>query len=257
MHDTDGDGYTPEIHDKLIERLMLGRSLLSICRDDAARARRSEDQARGEGGERVSSIDKHIKAVTAWHSATRKGRPRERKPVSMPSQPTQWDMGANGPANRRGLKQEDAMEQDPVTGKTSNPNGVKRMRRVDMLERWHRKGQISAAGYTAACALRDAFEATGRTTSVDPTQDRVDSSPKPDHAAEIQIDRVSRFHAINRHVAAEDRAIIDACILSGGTPASLRQYRGRMHSAGMIHLSEALDRLAYCMGQSAGRYPSR
>lgn len=28
------DAYTPEIHDKLIERLMLGRSLLSICRDD-------------------------------------------------------------------------------------------------------------------------------------------------------------------------------------------------------------------------------
>lgn len=196
----------------------------------------------------MSSIDKTIKAVTTWHSAARKGRPRERKPVSMPSQPTQWDMGANGPANRRGLKQEDAMDVDPVTGKTSNPNGVKRMRRVDMLERWHRKGQISAAGYTAACALRDAFEATGRTPSVDPTQDRVDSSPKPDHAVEIQIDRVSRFHAINRHVAAQDRAIIDACILSGGTPASLRQYRQAKYPQGMQHLHDALERLARAIG---------
>lgn len=195
----------------------------------------------------MTSIDKTIKAVTAWHT-NRKGRPRERKPVSMPSQPTQWDMGANGPANRRGLKQEDAMEADPVTGKTSNPNGVKRMRRVDMLERWHRKGQISAAGYTAACALRNAFEATGRTPSVDPTQDRVDSSPKPDHAVEIQIDRVSRFHAINRHVAAEDRAIIDACILSGGTPASLRQYRQAKYPQGMKHLHDALERLARAIG---------
>lgn len=98
----------------------------------------------------MTSIDKHIKAVTAWHTATRKGRSREPRPVTLPSQPTQWDMGANGPANRRGLKQEDAMDVDPVTGKTSNPNGVKRMRRVDMLERWHRKGQISAANLIEA-----------------------------------------------------------------------------------------------------------
>lgn len=196
----------------------------------------------------MTSYDKSIQATAAWH-ASRKGRPRERKPVSLPSQPTQWDMGATGPANRAGLHQEDAMEKDPVTGKAANPNGVKRMRRVDMLERWHRKGQISAAGYTAACALRDAFEATGRSASMDPTQDRVDSSPKPDHAVEIQIDRLSRFHQINRHVAPEDRAIIGACVLSGGTPASLRQYRGRMHQAGMIHLSEALDRLASSLGQ--------
>jgi hypothetical protein len=27
-------GYTQEVHDKIIERLMMGRSLLSICRDD-------------------------------------------------------------------------------------------------------------------------------------------------------------------------------------------------------------------------------
>ena len=33
-HDTRDDGYTAEIHDALIERLMMGRSLLSICRDE-------------------------------------------------------------------------------------------------------------------------------------------------------------------------------------------------------------------------------
>ena len=196
----------------------------------------------------MSSIDKTIQAVIAWHSAARKGRPRKRKPVSMPSQPTQWDMGATGQANRRGLEQEDVMDVDPTTGKASNPNGVKRMRRVDMLERWHRKGQISAAGYTAACALRDAFEAIGRTPSVDQTQVRVDSSPKPDHAIVIKIDRVSRFRAINRHVAAQDRAIIDACILSGGTPASLRQYRQAKYPQGMKHLHDALERLARAIG---------
>lgn len=34
MPETREDGYTAEIHEKLIERLMMGRSLLSICRDD-------------------------------------------------------------------------------------------------------------------------------------------------------------------------------------------------------------------------------
>lgn len=34
MPEIGSDGYTAEIHDKMIERLMLGRSLLSICRDD-------------------------------------------------------------------------------------------------------------------------------------------------------------------------------------------------------------------------------
>ena len=60
--------------------------------------------------------------------------------------PNPWDMGADGPANRIGLIEEAATEIDPETGKeTPNPNNVKRARRVDMLEVWHRRGWITTA----------------------------------------------------------------------------------------------------------------
>ena len=154
-----------------------------------------------------------------------------------------WDMGATGPANRRGLITEDAMDADPETGKVINPNGIKRARRVDMLEVWHRKGVISTAGYNAAERLRDAFEATERAAGW-PDNDRVQSSPKPDHAVTIQIDRMSRFHAFNKHVSADDKEIIGACVLRHGTPASLRQYKAMNYHRGMKHVRAALDRLA-------------
>lgn len=170
---------------------------------------------------------------------------KEARKVAVATMP--WDMGAAGPANRRGLIVEDAFDADPETGRVVNPNGVKRARRVDMLEVWHRKGVISTAGFNAAETLRDAFEATERAPGW-PDNDRVQSSPKPDHAVTIQIDRMSRFHTYHRHVSADDREIIDACVLRHGTPASLRRYRYHGYPAGMRHLREALDRLATAMG---------
>ena len=159
-----------------------------------------------------------------------------------------WDMGATGPANRVGLVVEPRGEIDPATGKQVNPNGVKGARRVDMLEVWMRRGKITAAGFAAAQRLRQAFEDTERAPGW-PDNDRVQSSPKPDHAVTIQIDRLSRFHAIARHVTTADRAVIAACVLRPGTPADLRQYRGRGYAAGLLHLCAALDRLAKAMGK--------
>ena len=158
------------------------------------------------------------------------------KPLPMP-----WDLGAKGQANQRDLILEDATETTPE-GSAANPNGVKRMRRVDMLERWHRLGKISTAGYNAAERLRDAFEATERAPGW-PDNDRVQSSPKPDHAVTIQIDRLSKFHAIAKHVARDDQRIMNHCVLSRGTPCGLREYRGQPEK-GMAALRDALDRLA-------------
>lgn len=155
---------------------------------------------------------------------------------------TQWDHGATGPANRIGLVTEPAIDADPVTGQVANPNGIKRARRVDMLEIWHKQGAITTEGFNAAEKLRDAFEATQRAPGW-PDNDRVQSSPKPDHAVTIQIDRISAFNAINRHVVADDRSIISACVLHRHTPA-VAGYKGRAYQAGLDHLRDALDRLA-------------
>lgn len=178
--------------------------------------------------------------------ASRKNRKRHDKATAAPAvslAQVPWDLGATGKANRCGLVIEDGGDIDPETGKRINPNSIKRARRVDMLEVWHRKGDISATGYNAAVKLRDAFEATARAPGW-PDNDRVQSSPKPDHAVAIQIDRMSRFHAYHQHVSADDREIIDACVLRSGTPASLKRYRGPGYRDGMAHLHDALERLA-------------
>lgn len=166
--------------------------------------------------------------------------------------PPPWDMGAEGPANRVGLIMEEAADINPATGKKENPNEVKRMRRVDMLAVWHKRETISTAGFNAAEKLRDAFLATQKAPGW-PDNDRVQSSPKPDHAVTIQIDRLSRFAAIYAMVEARDRPIIDCCILHDHSPAKLvidgrRPYYGPRHHEGLVHLRSALDRLARKMG---------
>lgn len=159
-----------------------------------------------------------------------------------------WDMGAMGPANRAGLVEEERGEINPVTGKLENPNVVRGVRRVDMLEVWHGKGVISTRGYNAAEKLRNAFESTQRAPGW-PDNDRVQSSPKPDHAVTIQIDRLSKFAAIYKLVPYRDNDIIWHCVICKGTPSSLvvrgrHPYRGRHYDGGLEYLREALDRLA-------------
>ena len=173
---------------------------------------------------------------------------RAKKPAVSVAMPTAWDMGATGPANRAGLVIEARGDVDPTTGTRANPNGVKGARRVDMLEIWHRKGIITTNGYNAAERLRNAMEATMRAPGW-PDNDRVQSSPKPDHAVTIQIDRISAFHAIAKHIAPPDQPIIYHCVINGGIPASLRvdgsrPYHGRGYQIGLQHLSDALDRLS-------------
>ena len=169
-----------------------------------------------------------------------------------------WDFGAKGQANQAGLIVEDAPTIDTVTGRRLNPNGVKRARRVDMLEVWHRAGKISTQALNAAEKLRDAFEATQRAPGW-PDNDRVQSSPKPDHAVTIQIDRLARYEVIMRLVPTADRPIIDACVLSRGGPGDVRLGGGSRpylntkddttrHEAGLKALSAALVRLAVAMG---------
>lgn len=158
--------------------------------------------------------------------------------------PPLWDHGATGPANRIGLVIETRGDLDPATGKQINPNGVTGARRRDLLEFWHRRGTISTEGWNAAEKLRDAYEATHRGPAALPDNDRVQSSPKPDQAITIMIDRISDFTALMKLVASEDREIISRCVLDGAHPGRLPQYRGERYRLGFDHLRAALDRLA-------------
>jgi len=169
----------------------------------------------------------------------RAGRKRN-VPVTMPA--SDWDHGAEGRANRIGLVIEQRGEVDPKTGKVQNPNGVTGARRVDLLEFWHRRGSISTEGFNAAEALRNAFEATMRGKAALPDNDRVQSSPKPDHAVDIQIDRISRFQNLMGYVHSCDREIVTACVLDGRHPSHV--YGPLRVREGFEHLRHALDALA-------------
>ncbi|AXC50048.1 hypothetical protein DRW48_10415 [Paracoccus suum] len=148
---------------------------------------------------------------------------------------------------RAGLVLEDRGEVNAETGRRVNPNKVYGARRVDMLEVWHRRGVISTAGFTAAEKLRDAFEGTQRGPGW-PENDRVQSSPKPDHAVTIQVDRISRYAKLAAYVTREDWPIVEACVLDGRTPAAIRGFRGKGYQTGLVALHDALDRMACAMG---------
>ena len=177
---------------------------------------------------------KALKANNARRSAQMRGK------VSLP----QWDHGAMGQANRIGLMVEERADVDPETGKRVNPNGVTGVRRVDLLEFWRNRNSITEGGYQAAVRLRDAYEATMCSKPSLPDNDRVQSSPKPDTAVAIQIDRISRFDAMMRHVRHADRQIISACVLDGKHPRTLPQFKGDRHREGLAHLRAALDYLS-------------
>lgn len=166
-----------------------------------------------------------------------KGKPRA---VSLP--PAPWDMGPDTPAQRHMKIVESVEHIDPKTGKRSNPNNVKRARRVDMLEVYRKRGVIDARQFSAGEALRNAYEATQKSPPAI-KQVQVDCSPKPDHAISVQTDRLSAYINLSRHIRPADEELIDAVVLNGsGIPGRL--YKGRRHQIGLQHLRDALEHLA-------------
>lgn len=190
---------------------------------------------------------KSRKANKQRRAALAGGLAKSKRPITMIA--AAWDHGATGQANRAGLVIEERGEVDAKTGKTTNPNGVTGARRVDLLEFWHKRGNISTAGFNAATALRDAFEGTLRGKPALPDNDRVQSSPKPDHAVTIQIDRLSKYEKLSRHVKLGDRQIITACVLDGHHPSSV--YGALRVRDGFAHLRVALDRLSESMARAS------
>ena len=159
------------------------------------------------------------------------------------------DMGAMGIANRAGVIVETVKDLDPETGERLGPV-MKRARRIDMVEHWLKRGVISVEQWNTAVALRAAWERTEQAPGTDYARPRVDSSPKPDHAVAIQIDRVSKLNAVWARVRGEDRELIHHCVVRGLGPSTLRirgrrPYHGRGHEAGIEALRNALDRAGW------------
>lgn len=151
------------------------------------------------------------------------------------------DMGARGPANRaRASKVAPAME--------PNPNGISQMKFYDMLEVYHGRGWISDRGFEAGKKLRAAWETTQKGMGNDWSKPMVDSTPKPDAAVAVMVDRVSALKSVSRHVPAEDRQILHAVACEGLPIGRVPGYSDVRHDEGKAHLRDALDRLAWHLG---------
>lgn len=163
---------------------------------------------------------------------------RKRKPYAPP---TSWDQGPDTAAQRANKVIEPAVTYDE-SGKAINPNGVKRARRVDLVEVYYRRGIISKRAFLAAQALRMAYEGTMRSPpAINPIQ--VDSSPKPDANVAIQIDRTSCYVAVMGMVDKDHRKLVSAVVLEDRTPKHAG-YEGKRYQDGVRTLAEALEIVA-------------
>lgn len=71
------------------------------------------------------------------------------------AQPTAWDMGAMGRANRANLVEE-PRPHTSETGAITNPNGVKGVRRETWVMRYLRTGKLTTRQFMAALSMQDA-----------------------------------------------------------------------------------------------------
>lgn len=158
------------------------------------------------------------------------------------SLPTAWDMGTGTAAQRAGLVIEDAAYTDPETGKKVNPNGVKRARRVDLVESLHNRGILSKRQYLAAQALIMASERVEMTGSA-LKKVQVDTSSKPDAANVVKIDLQRKVSDIERMVPRQQWVVIECVVLHNRTVARVG-YKGRAYRRGQEILAEGLDKVA-------------
>lgn len=179
--------------------------------------------------------------------AAKRSKTGKRKTVSLP-QP-EWDMGTGTAAQRAGLVIEDARWWDEDRQRWVNPNGVKRARRINLCETYHRKGWLTARQFSASEALVTAWEATMKSPpAIKKVQ--VDTFPKPDAHIAILIDRISRFHAVMGKVGRDDRELIVHVVLDNRVPTTLPAYahcKGRRYREGIDALAAALEALADAM----------
>ncbi len=151
-----------------------------------------------------------------------------RKPRAATVAPCPWDLGPTTAAQQAGKITEEATYTDPETGEKLNPNGVKRARRIDVAEFYFNKGYISESGWKAARAIREAWEATMQSQpAIKKVQ--VDSSPKPDAAVVIQVDRLSKLASVSKHIPPGYRGMIEHVVMSNQSAWSYHRITKRKH----------------------------
>lgn len=176
---------------------------------------------------------------------------RKRRAVTLANCP--WDTGPDTAAQRAGKVIEDATYTDPETGEKRNPNGVKRARRIDLAEHLRNKGFVSERGLRAALLIRDAFERTMRSPpAIKKVQ--VDTSPKPDHAVAIMVDRISAYHAAVQRIPPKYWSLVTWVVIDNQHPSSHPAVKrmdlptSTRYRVGCRAFGKMIDEIAEAMG---------
>jgi hypothetical protein len=163
------------------------------------------------------------------------------------ARPTEWDMGPRTASQDRLKVIEPVMEWDEKAQKeVPNPNGIKRARRIDLVEYYGRKGRLDQRQVAAARRLTVSWEATQRSPEAI-KKVQVDVSPDHGAIAAMHVDRSSKFHAMRRMIPDDDWPILECVCIRNASVAHVG-YVGRRYESGMRLMADALARLADRMG---------
>lgn len=169
---------------------------------------------------------------------------KRKKPQSAAS-PTQWDRGADGPANRDRLMEEPATEFDAATGKeTPNPNGIRRMRREMWVDKYARKGKLTKEQLAAAANLYFAWAGLPHRDPLAALRDKVDFTNCDDPLAK-QFDRRRWFFSLWDNIPDNCKPVIEHVVLND---KSLRSIAGcasaRAEARHLERLQRGLDAIS-------------
>lgn len=163
---------------------------------------------------------------------------RKKHAAQITLMPTTWDMGANGPANRIGLVEEERGDIDPTTGRRSNPNGVKGVRRVPWILTYHKQGHLTVEQWNIATMLREAADCA---PAADPLAAlRIDRIVGGDPQA-ARFDRRRKFLAMWANVPGHARPVIERVVIND---CPLWRSSGPQRERHMLRMRQGLDALA-------------
>ena len=167
--------------------------------------------------------------------------------VTLASPPPAWDHGATGPANLANLETEPATEIDPETGRERpNPNRVTRSRRVQWVERYHRKGDLTGRQLMIARALADASDGARNADPLAAIGNRIDrDNGIPDPMA-TAFDTRRRFYAMWALLPQYARHVVQWVVLDDRPINAIPGARGSgpAHARHLERLQRGLDALA-------------
>ena len=169
-----------------------------------------------------------------------------RKTVSL-AQPTEWDFGPRTAAQDVRKVIEPVRDWDEKKQKeVDNVNGVRRARRIDLVEYYFRQDRIDGRQMAAGKALAAAWEHTQRSPEA---IKKVQVDVTPDHGAiaAMHVDRIGRFHAVRKMIPDTDWPVLESVCIRNASVAQIG-YKGPRFYVGLSLMCSALDRLADRMG---------